>query len=70
MDNALDVWLKFDPHHEDEDAAFEANTFRTTGGFEVRWYHTAVGQVAHKFFPTYEEAVAWLEAEGFQDFSS
>lgn len=65
----LDVWLAFD-HPEDEEASHEANTFATERGFVVEWYHTAVGLVTERWFPTYEEACAWLEACGYQDFTA
>lgn len=71
---ALDVWLRFDSP-EDEEATYEANTYKDVdaGGVEiyrVEWYHTAVGQVTTISFSTYEKARAWLEAAGYQDYSS
>jgi len=75
----LDVWLKFD-EPDDEEATYEANVYvteiydRYTSGdrleFVVEWYHNAVGQVTQGLFATYGEARAFLEAEGFQDFTS
>lgn len=72
---ALDVWLRFDDDN-DEESAYEANTYRTPetdglrAGYVVEWYHTAVGQVSRVWFSTYSEATEWLEANGYQDFSS
>jgi hypothetical protein len=68
----MDVWLKFDdPEDLDDEASYEANTFKISEDhFVVEWSHTAVGQITQKDFDTYEEATAWLEANGFQDFSS
>lgn len=66
---ALDVWLKFDGP-DDEDATLEANTYATADGFEVEWYHTAVGQVTSVPFETLEAARAWLTSQGFEDYSS
>ncbi len=71
---ALDVWLRFDSP-DDEEATYEANTFKGVDAdgveiYRVDWYHTAVGQVTEVPFSTYEEATAWLEAAGYQDFSS
>lgn len=64
-----DVWLKFD-NEGDEEAAYEANTYHDDGLIRAEWYHTAVGQVSSRTFATYETAAAWLESEGFRDFSS
>ena len=71
---ALDVWLRFDSP-EDEESSAEANTYREVDAdgaetYRVEWYLTAVGLVTRVPFATYEQAQAWLEAEGFQDFSS
>lgn len=76
----LDVWLKMYPSeclHSpeecdcDDESEYEANTYPCHGGgFTVEWYHTAVGQVSSKWFPTYGEAAAWLTKEGFSDYSS
>lgn len=71
IDIPLDVWLRIpEDDNEDGEAESEANCFRDNGGIRVEWYHTAVGLVSSKWFPTHAEARAWLEAEGFQDFSS
>ncbi len=64
----LDVWLRFDD--ESEYAEAEANTFPDEDGFRVEWYINTVGQVTSRFFTTREGATAWLEAEGFEDYSS
>ena len=65
----LDVWLQFDAE-DDEEARAEANTFKEDGQFRIDWYLNAVGLVKSVYFDTYEEATAWYEREGFQDFSS
>ncbi|UDL15820.1 hypothetical protein QEH42_gp138 [Microbacterium phage Pumpernickel] len=65
----IDVWLKFDSP-EDEEASHEANTFRTTDGYRVDWYHNDVGQVTSQFFEDYEKAQVWLSEAGYSDFSS
>lgn len=77
---ALDVWLKFtEPveggmaaESDGEMATYEANTYQVgpSAGFVVEWYHNDVGLVSRKWFATYEEARAWLESEGFEDFSA
>lgn len=65
----LDVWLRI-PEGEEESEA-EANTFLTVSGrYMVEWYLTSVGLVKSRTFDTYEQATAWLEAEGFADFTS
>lgn len=65
----LDVWLRFE-HPDDEEAAYEANTFRTAdGGYRIEWYHNAVGLVAKEDFDTLDEAYAWYERNGYQDFT-
>ena len=66
---ALDVWLRFDTP-EDEESSAEANTYEDDGLYRVEWYLTAVGLVTTRSFTTYEEAAAWLTAEGFQNFTS
>ncbi len=66
--DALDVWLRI-PEGEEESEA-EANTYRDNNGFVVEWYLTAVGLVKERWFATHEEARAWLQAEGFEDYSS
>lgn len=66
----LDVWFRFE-HPGDEEATWEANTFRTAdGGYRIEHYHNAVGQVSSVEFLTLDEAYAWYEREGFEDFSS
>lgn len=65
----LDVWLKFDSD-EDEEPTYEANTFETAWGYEIEWYHTAVGQVNWVSFDRLEEAHKWYADNGFQDFTS
>ena len=67
-EDALDVWLRFDPPDSDESEA-EANTYEDDG-FRVEWYLTAVGLVKSRWFCNYEQARAWLTAEGFEDYSS
>ncbi len=64
----LDVWLRI-PDGEEESEA-EANTYRELNRFYVAWYLTAVGLVTRVYFDTYAEARAFLEQEGFQDFTS
>jgi hypothetical protein len=73
----IDVWLRVgDDDHDDFDPLpdgrypAEANTFRTERGYRVEWYLTSVGLVKSVEFSTLPEAYAWLEAEGFQDFTS
>jgi hypothetical protein len=68
-DTALDVWLRFDSP-DDEESSAEANTYEDNGVYRVEWCLTAVGLVKTRSFITYEDAVAWLTAEGFQDFTS
>lgn len=63
----LDVWLRI-PDGEEESEA-EANTFSDGDGFRVEWYLTAVGLVKSRWFAEYADAAAWLEAEGFADFT-
>ena len=54
-----------------EEADAEANVFPAIDGrVFVAWYLTGVGLVTKVYFDTYAQATAWLEAEGFQDFSS
>lgn len=65
---ALDVWLRIPKGEEASES--EANTYRIEDGYRVEWYHTAVGQVSHRDFDTYDEARAWLQSEGFEDYSS
>jgi hypothetical protein len=68
-DEPLDVWLR---HIDDEEEAeAEANTFRVDDyRYRVDWYLNSVGLVTSVEFATYNEARAWLEQEGFQDFTS
>ena len=69
QDEPLDVWLRI-PDGEEESEA-EANTFRDDGGYRVEWYLTSVGLVKSvRFFATYDDARAWLERAGFEDFTS
>lgn len=68
-DEPLDVWFRFDDS-DSEYAEAEANTFPDEDGFRVEWYLTTVGQVTSRWFATRAEATAWLEAEGFEDYSS
>lgn len=64
----LDVWLRI-PDGEEESEA-EANTRREDDGYRVDWYLTAVGWVRQSpWFADYADARAWLEAEGFADFT-
>lgn len=63
------VWLSFDEDGDDE-VAYEANIFQTDSGYAVEWYHVDVGLVKSVWFPTHDEAVAWLEGEDFEDFTS
>lgn len=67
----LDVWLRFaddDPDHEQSE--LEANTWRNGDGYRVKWYHVDVGIVTRVDFDTLDEAHAWYEREGFEDYSS
>ena len=74
----MDVWLRFhespndvDENGDDELAEAEANKWRTDEGYRVEWYLNAVGLVkSPPLFDTYREARAWLEAQGFEDFTS
>ena len=68
FDLALDVWLRI-PDGEEESEA-EANTYADGSGYRVEWYLTAVGLVTPVHFDTLPEAYAWLESEGFADFTS
>ena len=77
-DIALDVWLRVsdDEDHDDftplESGLYpaEANTYRDGDGYRVEWYLTAVGQVVSVPFDTLPEAYAWLEREGFANYTS
>ena len=66
--NPSNVWLAFDD--DDDEVAYEANIVQTDSGYAVEWYHVDVGLVRSERFPAYDEAVAWLEAEDFQDFTA
>lgn len=68
----LDVWLRmeWDDEEGDDVADAEANTFHAGDKYCVEWYLNAVGLVSRKWFDTYEQATAWLAAEGFEDYSS
>ena len=72
----MDVWLQFETLYDDatgedyKEVRAEANTFREDGQFRIDWYLNSVGMVKSVYFNTYEEAAAWYEREGFQDFSS
>lgn len=66
----LDVWLRWDADDTDDIATYEANTFRTTDGYRVEWYHNEVGQVTKRWFDTYVAAQEWLTANDFQDYTS
>lgn len=68
MDAPCDVWLRIDDG--DELAEAEANTYPVRGGgFAVGWCLSGVGLVKWQFFDTYPEACAWLQSEGFGDFT-
>ncbi|QDK01273.1 hypothetical protein SEA_WATERT_124 [Microbacterium phage WaterT] len=81
-EGAYDVWLKFYAPDElaivlepDDEAEYEANVFPVGDfsnpvAFEVQWYHNEVGQVHYQQFPSYSEAVAWLERQDFSNFSA
>lgn len=68
MTNPLDVWLRI-PDGEEESEA-EANTFADGDGFRVEYYNTAVGLVSSRWFAEYDDAAAWLTAEGFADYTA
>lgn len=64
----LDVWLRIPDGGEESEA--EANTRRDDDGYRVDWYLTAVGLVKQSpWFADYGQAQAWLEAEGFDDYT-
>jgi hypothetical protein len=70
-DVALDVWLRFGPNDQTDDAEAEANVYGTEDGtYDVQWYLTAVGLITHVPFATYADATAFLAREGFEDFTS
>jgi len=63
----LDVWLKI--HDGEEEAEYEANTFRDYyGNYRIEWSHVDIGWVTTETFGTYEETVSWYEENGYQDF--
>lgn len=70
----LSVWLLFDepPRSapDDDYASHEANIYADGDGYRVDWCHTGVGLITSVQFDTYRAAAAWLEAGGYQDFSS
>lgn len=66
--NPDNVWLLIEG--DDEEASHEANIYPDESEYRVDWYHTAVGQVSHRYFDTVDEAEAWLTSIGYQDFSS
>lgn len=65
----MSTWFKFEDE-ADEEASHEANIFMSAFGAVVEWYHTAVGQVTSVRFDSVEEAEKFLQAGGYQDFSS
>lgn len=67
-DEPLDVWLRIPDGEEEADS--EANCYVDGGGIRVEWYHTEVGLVSRRWFATHDEARAWLEAEGFADYTT
>lgn len=64
-DQPLDVWLRSDGESTDA----EANVYRDGTGYRVDWYLDAVGLVRGEYFGTYTEAVEWLTAQGFDDYT-
>ena len=68
FEDAIDVWLRI-PDGEEESEA-EANTYKTDTGYRVEWYLTAVGLVTEVPFDTLDAAYAWLEREGFTNYTS
>ena len=69
MSDPLDVWLRF-VDDADEESEAEANTYKIKGGYRVDWYLTSVGLVTSREFSTLADAHAWLEREGFTDYTS
>ena len=69
-DTPLDVWLKHNPDYDEEMAELEANTYKTDGGYVIKWYHNDVGLVTNVDCDTLADAHEWYKQEGFQDFSS
>ncbi len=76
LNGPLDVWLQSETLYDDvtgepyEETRAEANTFKEDGQVRIDWYLNSVGLVKSVYFDTYEEATAWYEREGFQDFGS
>lgn len=68
IEQVLDVWLRI-PEGEEESEA-EANTYKSESGYRVEWYLTSVGLVKEVEFLTLKAAYEWLEAEGFENYSS
>jgi hypothetical protein len=66
--NPVDVWLRIPDGEEEAEA--EANTYQTETGYRVEWSLTAVGLVRAAEFDTLAEAYDWLEAEGFDNYTS
>ena len=66
--NSDNVWLLIED--DDDEASYEANIVPDDDGYQVEWYHTAVGQVSREWFADVDAAEAWLTEAGYQDFSS
>ena len=66
--NPDNVWLLIEG--DEEEASHEANIYPDESEYRVDWYHSAVGQVSHRWFGTLAGAEAWLESNGYRDFSS
>jgi hypothetical protein len=72
----IDVWLRTanedDDFSPDENGYYnaEANTYLTEHGYRVEWYLSAVGLVKSVEFDTLADAYDWLEAEGFENYTS
>ena len=66
--NPNNVWLFIED--DDDEPTYEANIVPIDNGYEVQWYHTAVGQVSTEWFVDVQSAEAWLTNAGYQDFSS
>jgi hypothetical protein len=64
-----ETWLLFD-HPGDEEASHEANIEPTTYGFRASWSHNAVGLVSSQMFDTREEALAYLAAGGYENYTA
>lgn len=71
LEDALDVWLRFDSSADDE-ATYEANTYPNDDGtgYVVKWYHNFVGQVSEREFGSYWEAQNWLAENGYEDYTA